>query len=339
MSHLAISSSLSVSLPLPRPKQAIEIAPATLEDVDFIDRLQKQHRDRVGWHPRGALEGKIKLGQIIIAKNASGGCIGYCMASDRYMKREDCGIIYQMNVAPGHQRAFVGAALLKAQFDRSAYGCRLYCCWCAQDIEANRFWEAMGFVPLAFRAGSEKRQRVHIFWQKRIRSGDMTTPWWFPSETKGGSMEDRLVFPILSGTHWSDAKPMILPGQAPRADEPRRIKGPVFARARKTPKPEITPTPKRPPLVGALHFSMPTQPQVCAQKSVEAQPKPRAKRTKAKNDPKLVSAARELRDRYLEHLTAHPDELLPQGKYEVARPRALSKTAEAALQSPLLLAA
>jgi hypothetical protein len=89
--------------------------------------------------------------------------VGYLIGNDQYFKRDDVGIIYQINIAEGKRRSLVGAALLKAQFERSAYGCKLYCCWCAQDIEANRFWESMGFVPLAFRAGSEKKQRVHIF--------------------------------------------------------------------------------------------------------------------------------------------------------------------------------
>ncbi len=89
--------------------------------------------------------------------------VGYCIGNDQYFKRDDVGIIYQMNVVPGRQRGFIGASLLKAQFERSAYGCKLYCCWCAQDIAANRFWESMGFVALAFRAGSEKKARVHIF--------------------------------------------------------------------------------------------------------------------------------------------------------------------------------
>src|SRR5690606_16034519 len=94
-----------------------------------------------------------------------------------------------------------------------AWGCKLFCCWCAQDLEANRFWDAMGFVPLAFRAGSEKKARIHIFWQRRIRQGDTETPYWFPSETTGGALrENRLVIPIPPGTHWSEAKPMVLPG-------------------------------------------------------------------------------------------------------------------------------
>ena len=80
-------------------------------------------------------------------------------------------------------------------FDRAGWRCKLFCCWCAQDIEANRFWESLGFVALAFRAESRQKRRVHIFWQRRIRAGDMTTPWWFPSPTSSGSIrQDRLVF-------------------------------------------------------------------------------------------------------------------------------------------------
>ena len=36
------------------------------------------------------------------------------MGLDRYFKRDDVGIIHQMNVVPGQQRSFVAAALLKA---------------------------------------------------------------------------------------------------------------------------------------------------------------------------------------------------------------------------------
>jgi len=85
--------------------------------------------------------------------------VGYCIGNDQYFKRDDVGIIYQMNVVPDRQRGLIGATLVKAMFDRAAYGCKLFCCWCAQDIEANRFWEAMGFVPLAYRAGSRSRGR------------------------------------------------------------------------------------------------------------------------------------------------------------------------------------
>ena len=148
--------------------------------------------------PTKTLEGKINAGHVLIAEGRTDGLrtrglsvnasprlspqrlstqsLGYCIGNDRYFKRDDVGIIYQMNVVPDAQRKLVGAMLIKAMFERAAYGCKLYCCWCAQDIEANRFWESIGFVPLAFRTGSREKSRMHIFWQKRIREGDTTTP-------------------------------------------------------------------------------------------------------------------------------------------------------------------
>jgi len=148
--------------------------------------------------------------------------------------------VTQLCVVPGARRSLVAAALLQAQYDRSAYGCRLYSCWCAQDLAANRFWEALGYVPIAFRAGArgkgkgERRKagagdpdagpftferspftssaRTHIFWQKKIRGDDDPVSYWYPSQTGGGALRaDRLVFPIPAGWHWSDDLPQVLP--------------------------------------------------------------------------------------------------------------------------------
>src|SRR5690606_28726534 len=214
------STAPASALPLPAPRLDITIRPATMDDLPFIDALQKAHSKQLGFLHRKAMEGKIQLGHVLVADERQGHPLGYLIASDRYLKRDELGVVYQLCVVPGAQRKLVGAALLKAQFDRSAYGCRLYCCWCAQDLAANRFWESMGFVPIAYRSGSQKKGRVHIFWQKRIRDGDKSTPWWFPAKTESGAIrEDRLVLPIPPGMHWSDELPVLTPQQqtAPRA--------------------------------------------------------------------------------------------------------------------------
>src|SRR5688572_7891544 len=196
---------------IPLPQINVSVRQATLADVSFVDHLQKLHNGQVGFMRTSWIEVKIAKGEVIVAVDPAGMPLGYCMGVDRYFKRDDVGIIHQMNVAPGRQRAFIGATLLKAMFQRAAYGCRLFCCWCAQDLSANHFWEAMGFVPLAYRAGSEKKSRVHIFWQKRIREGDDQTPWWFPAKTDAGAMrEDRLVLPIPPGKHWSEEMPVLV---------------------------------------------------------------------------------------------------------------------------------
>jgi hypothetical protein len=51
-----------------------------------------------------------------------------------------------------------------------------------------------------------------------------------------------------------------------------------------------------------------------------AAPKPKkAPRPCVKNDPRLIAAARELRDRWLEHVNAGPSALAGEGKYDVSR--------------------
>ena len=170
--------------------------------------------------PRMALEGKVKLGQVLVAE-VYGRPAGYLIAADRYFRRDEVGYVTQVNVEERYRRSLVAAALLQAQFDRSAYGCKLYCCWCAQDLRANEFWEAMGFSPIAFRTGSRTKgkngtPRMHVFWQKRIRQGDVETPWWYPSQTGGGELrEDRLVFPMPAGVSWRDVLPAAEDAPAP----------------------------------------------------------------------------------------------------------------------------
>src|SRR4051794_26351516 len=174
-------------------ERGLSVRPATMEDLPFLDSLQKMHSKALGFFPRAQMEGYIRNQWVLIAEQ-NGTPVGYVASRDRYLKRDELGVVYQLCVSPNVQRKLVGAALVQAVFERSAYGTKLYCCWCAQDIEANHFWESMGFVPLAFRTGSARKSRVHIFWQRRIRQGDTTTPYWFPSQTGGGSIrEDRLV--------------------------------------------------------------------------------------------------------------------------------------------------
>jgi hypothetical protein len=162
---LTMSDLITMTSPAPSmPNAPISARSGTLDDVPFMDGLQKNHSKQVGWMPTRTLEGKIALGHVLVAINEAGERVGYCIGNDRYSERDDVGIIYQMNVVPGRQRGLIGATLLKAQFERSAYGCRL-----------------------RSRSGRDRRRRgqgsprIHIFWQRRIRAGDTATPWWFLS--------------------------------------------------------------------------------------------------------------------------------------------------------------
>jgi hypothetical protein len=305
-----------VSLPIPRCP--LNVREATIADLPFIDALQKRHNKMVGWMPTKTLEGKIKLKQVIVAEEtpdqsshpepgAAGRPVGYAIGADRYFKRDDVGIIYQMNVAPQKHRSLVGATLVQGMFDRAHVSCKLFCLWCAQDIEANWFWESLGFVPIAFRAGSRAKDRVHIFWEKRVRAGDTSTPWWYPTQTSGGSIrEDRLVFPIPPGVKWSDPMPRVLPAMeihrqgAPELESPeqvarRQIAGPTFCGKNKPPRI------RRPGAFSLsrskFYFSTAEPAKLIKQKQ---------ERQKLSNDPRLLAMARELNSRWLEEINNNP---------------------------------
>src|SRR5688572_13754899 len=126
------------------PRCPISIRPGTSGDFPFMDRLQQMHSKAVGFMPKAQMLGKLEAGHVLIAEDEMRLPVGYCIATDRYFKRDDVGVIYQMNVSPGSQRKLIGATLLKAVLERAAYGCRLFCLWCAQDLEANYFWESLG---------------------------------------------------------------------------------------------------------------------------------------------------------------------------------------------------
>lgn len=334
---------------IPVARTPISIRPATLADVPFIDGLQKMHTHMVGWMPTKQIEGKIGMGHVLVAWATrpclsekeiedTGGSpvpLGYVIAHDQYMKRDDVGIIYQLNVLPLKQRNLIGATLIKGVFDRAAYGCRLFCLWCAQDIQANYFWESIGFIPLAFRTGSRSKQRIHIFWQRRIRENDQATPYWYPSKTGAGSVrEDRLVLPIPIETHWRDAMPVVLPAlpqeqatPAPKSLPPTR---PVESLVQQSQSQRVAIVRSQsrhlqglPPGKAAVVTANGIRyiergdyvPEV-----VPEIPKPkRVLKPRAVSDPKLALAAREVRDRHLELINS--GKLLPgaTAKYEVGR--------------------
>jgi hypothetical protein len=323
-------------LAVPEPRVAISIRLATMEDIPALDALQKKHGKALGFFPRAQMEGYVRNQWILIAEEVgsqksegrSSTPVGYCASRDRYLKRDELGIIYQLCVAPGVQRKLVGAALVREVFARSAYGCRLYCCWCAQDLAANHFWEAMGFAPIAFRAGGKQKKnpstglragRVHIFWQKRIVEGDTETKWWYPSQTNQGAIrEDRLVFPIPPGTHWTEVQAVAVSAGSPKLEGVPARRGGSGPGNRKS---QIAnPTKSLPPTRRYVQFG--SSPRATAPVPVVENPRPAAKRPPrpaAKIDPALLAKARELRDRYLEEVNS--GRFLPPecGKYDVSR--------------------
>ena len=302
--------------PLPEQGGAVELRAATARDLAFVDALQKKASRSLGFMTRGTLEGKVALGEVLIAETPGGQPVGYVIGSDRYYKREDVGVIYQVNVVPGRRRGLVGAALVRGMLARWPWGVRLACCWCAQDLDANRFWQALGFVPLAYRGGSTKKNRVHVFWQRRVHQGD-ACDWWYPSQTTGGSIrEDRLVLPIPPDQHWSQARSVLLPGMrdAKQIEADAKAARPIRARKPRAAKPAAV----EPVGIasGGFRFAAPApvEPTPAVAEAVKS-----AKKPAEKNDPALVRKVRTLRDLYLADVNSGQILLEGKGTHDVGR--------------------
>jgi hypothetical protein len=54
-------------LPLPAPRCEIAIRVAMMEDLPFVDRLQKMHVKMVGFMPTGQLEEYVRAGAVLVA--------------------------------------------------------------------------------------------------------------------------------------------------------------------------------------------------------------------------------------------------------------------------------
>jgi hypothetical protein len=149
---------------------------------------------------------------------------------------------------------------------------------------------------------------VHIFWQKRVRAGDVSTAWWFPSKTESGAIrEDRIVLPIPPGVSWKEVRAVVSGGASP---SPSPLPSPRGGERGKKEKPLAGPR-------NGLRFDVPKVGETGAIEKTVREKKPKA--PKAKADPKLVAAARELRDRWLEKVAQEPGLIEGGGKYDVTR--------------------
>jgi hypothetical protein len=161
-------------------------------------------------------------------------------------------------------------------------------------------------------------------------------PYWYPFQTNGGAIrEDRLVFPIPPGTRWQDVRAVEVP--VTNKDEGGRMKDEGKTKKKALPGPRaksgssFIPHPSSLPhmvaiIVGGRVKYVPKPGRV---EPAPAKPERKAKAERASKpkagtiDPKYLTAARELRDRYLEHVNGERvnDQLLLRsaGKYDVSR--------------------
>lgn len=299
---------------------------AVQQDLPWLNQMQRVHSGKLGFMYSTALVKAIAERKCLVAVDGGGCQFGFILWANPYLSRDDLTCVFQLGVAPAFHRRLIGASLVKAWFESLPFGVRLACCWCAQDLPANAFWQSVGFVPLAFRTGSRSKQRAHIFWQRRVRVGD-SIDWWFPYKTAGGGLaEDRCVLPFPPGQDWSEALPTVLSQSsdtkmtaaglpALSANEVARVHATASGEAKGLPvagksivveeaRPVMTPQ--------GIRF-------VGGSKNLSRAVKAERAASKPKVDVELLAKVRDLHDRFLHEVNAGGGMLVDRGRYEVGR--------------------
>ena len=141
---------------------AASVARATLRDLPFVVRLQKQHASALGFMPRAALREKIESGRIWLARD-DGGTAGYLHHGSLAGPEVR---IFQAAVRPDSRRQRLGLALVDDLVRRAAEaGAAGVSLRCLTFLDANRFWAAAGFELLATEPGGKGTLNV---WVKRL---------------------------------------------------------------------------------------------------------------------------------------------------------------------------
>jgi len=143
----------------------IEVYQAPAEGVEilkFLDYLQKREKDALGFLPWAAFEQALEKGRVLLCYDNDDPA-GYLIHGPVRPVTK----IYQTVVCDDVRRILHGTALVEAVTERANAGhARRISLHCAEDLEANKFWEALEFKKTGQRCrrkdGSRMQNRFEI---------------------------------------------------------------------------------------------------------------------------------------------------------------------------------
>ena len=139
----------------------IDVQPATIGDLVYIDSLQRKNAEELAFYPKAVFEREIPLMRILLARvnNEPAGYL-YRGAWGPTVKIHQACIQYDL------RGQLYGAALVRHLRNLcETAGAMTITLRCGSDIAANFFWKAMGFHCSAVTPGGVRRMRDINNWR------------------------------------------------------------------------------------------------------------------------------------------------------------------------------
>lgn len=158
------------------PPPARDLVKATLRDLSFVSSLQKKFGKSLGFLPTQAIEVNLEAGNVTLTtENAD--AAGYMLVRPVLAWCPGMASIVQAAVCMDAQRRHHGLALLLLlEEEAKARGQVALQANCAIGVEANEFWQAAGFKPIAHLTPATKSGREIVCWRKPLQRA---LPAWF----------------------------------------------------------------------------------------------------------------------------------------------------------------
>jgi len=134
--------------------------------IAYAVDLARKSCEAIGFIPVPRLEQYHQRGQILYERENDALCGYLCFGTGWPALRIYQAVIQYDARRREHGFALVARVIAIAQ----KRGCHAISLWCAQDLDANAFWQAAGFRCIAKRVGGVRRGRLHNQWMLAVET-------------------------------------------------------------------------------------------------------------------------------------------------------------------------
>lgn len=132
--------------------------------IDYIDSLQKKNAEALSFYPRQVFEREQEKGRLFLGMLNGEPC-GYLYVGSP-LRDVKC---HQVCIQYDARRRLYGAAIVGVmeQYAIENHSCSITL-RCGFDLEANNFWQSLGYVCVAHHVGGARRMRTINIWRKQL---------------------------------------------------------------------------------------------------------------------------------------------------------------------------